>query len=173
MKHTFVLNENIAIAVSTLKNERGERDLTSFELVTTIVEQCHHIACSSAVYAKWSSQDQARRNSGMEIDLSFMALLAQASIVDGKCPWPETGNPPPLSGEDCWSSKLQDDRDFLRLAAHFPSSFLVTTDEPLREDVTDLGLDETYSFQVVSPAEAISLAQQDDAADSRNKEVRA
>ena len=159
MKHTFVLNENIAIAVSTLKNERGEHDLTSFELVTTIVEQCHRIACSSTVYAKWSAQDQARQNSGMEIDLSFMSLLAQASIIDGKCPWPETGDPPPLSGEDSWSSKLQDDRDFLRLAAQFPSSFLVTTDEPLREDVNDLGLDETYTFQVVSPAEAISLAQ--------------
>ena len=158
MKHTFVLNENIAIAVSTLKNERGERDLTSFELVTTIVEKCHRIACSSTVYAKWSAQDQARQNSGMETDLSFMALLAQASIVDGKCPWPETGDPPPLAGEGTWSSKLQDDQDFLRLAAYY-QFFLVTADRRLREDVTDLGLDETYSFQVVSPEEAISLAQ--------------
>jgi hypothetical protein len=39
--------------------------------------------------------------------------------------------------------------------------------------VSRLGLDVEHSFQVLSPEEAISLAQLDDAADSRNKEVRA
>lgn len=168
MKRTFVLNENIAIAVSTLRNERGHHDRTSAELVNAIVANCHRIAWSLALYERWSRQVQTLQNQGSAIAPSFMTLFSQARFVDGKCPWPETGDPPPLSGEESWSSKLRDDRDFLRLAAQFPSSFLVTTDEPLREDVTDLGLDETYTFQVVSPAEAISLAQQDNAADSHN-----
>lgn len=166
MKHTFVLNENIAIAVSTLRNERGQHDRTSAELVNAIVANCHRIAWSLALYERWSRQVQALQNSGTAIDPSFMTLISLAFTVDGKVP--QMGNPPPLPGEDSWSSKLQDDQDFLRLAAQFPSSFLVTTDEPLREDVSDLGLDVKHSFQVVSPAEAISLAQQDDAAESRN-----
>lgn len=157
MKHTFVLNENIVIAVSTLRNERGQPDRTSAELVNAIVANCHRIAWSPALNERWSRQVQVLQNSGMAIDPSFMTLFSQAFTVDGKVP--QTGNPPPLAGEDTWSSKLQDDRDFLRLAAQFPSSFLVTTDEPLREDVNDLGLDETYTFQVVSPEEAIHLAQ--------------
>lgn len=173
MKHTFVLNENIIIAVSTLRNERGQHDRTAAELVNAIVANCHRIAWSPALYERWSRQVQTLQNQGSAIAPSFMTLFSQARFVDGKCPWPEVGDPPPLSGEDCWSSKLQDDRDFLRLAAHFPSSFLVTADEPLREDVTSLSLDETYSFQVLSPDEAISLSQQGDAADSRNKEVPA
>ena len=173
MKHTFVLNENIVIAVSTLRNERGQPDRTSAELVNAIVTNCHRIAWSLAIYERWSRQVQLLQNQGGAIAPSFMTLFSQARFVDGKCPWPETGDPPPLAGEGAWSSKLQDDQDFLRLAAQFPSSFLVTADEPLREDVTDLGLDETYSFQVVSPEEAISLAQQDDAAESHNKEVPA
>ena len=173
MKHTFVLNENIAIAVSTLRNERGQHDRTSAELVNTIVANCHRIAWSLALYERWSRQVQTLQNQGSAIAPSFMTLFSQARFVDGKCPWPEAGDPAPLSGEDSWSSKLQDDQDFLRLAAHVQPSFLVTTDEPLRSDVRRLGLDETHSFQVVSPEEAISLAQLDDAADSRNKEVRA
>ena len=173
MKHTFVLNENIVIAVSTLRNERGERDHTSADLFNAIVANCHRIAWSLALYERWSRQVQALQNQGSAIAPSFMTLFSQARFVDGKCPWPETGDPPPLSGEDCWSTKLQDDRDFLRLAAHFPSSFLVTNDGPLRNDVGRLGLDVEHSFQVLSPEEAIPLAQQDDAADSRNKEVSA
>ena len=173
MKHTFVLNENIVIAVSTLRNERGERDHTSADLFNAIVANCHRVAWSPALNERWSRQVQTLQNQGSAIAPSFMTLFSQARFVDGKCPWPEAGDPAPLSGEDSWSSKLQDDQDFLRLAAHFPSSFLVTADEPLREDVNDLGLDETHSFQVVSPEEAISLAQKDDAAESRNKEVPA
>ncbi len=166
MKHTFVLNENIVIAVSTLRNERGQPDRTSAELVNAIVANCHRIAWSPALNERWSRQVQALQNSGMAIDPSFMTLFSQAFTVDGKVP--QTGNPPPLTGEDSWSSKLQDDQDFLRLAAHVQPSFLVTTDEPLRSDVLRLGLDETYSFQVLSPDEAIPLAQQGDAADSHN-----
>ena len=171
MKHTFVLNENIVIAVSTLRNERGERDHTSADLFNAIVTNCHRVAWSPALNERWSRQVQALQNSGMAIDPSFMTLFSQAFTVEGKVP--QTGNPPPLPGEDSWSSKLQDDRDFLRLAAHLQPSFLVTTDEPLREDVSDLGLAVEHSFQVVSPQEAISLAQQQDATDSTNKEIRA
>ena len=157
MKHTFVLNENIAIAISTLRNERGQHDRTSAELVNAIVANCHRIAWSPALNERWSRQVQALQNSSMAIDPSFMTLFSQAFTVDGKVP--QTGNPPPLSGEDSWSSKLQDDRDFLRLAAHVQPSFLVTTDEPLGNDVRRLGLDVEHSFQVLSPEEAISLAQ--------------
>ncbi len=171
MKHTFVLNENIAITVSTLRNERGELDRTSAELVNAIVANCHRIAWSPTIYGRWSRQVQTLQNQGGAIAPSFMVLFSQAQFVDGKCPWPKTGDPPPLSEEDSWSTKLHDDRDFLRLAAYFPSSFLVTTDAPLRNDVEHLGLDKTHSFRVLSPEDAIPLARQDDAADSRNKEV--
>ena len=165
MKHTFVLNENIAIAVSTLRNERGERDHTCADLFNTIVTNCHRVAWSPALNERWSRQVKALQNSGTAIDPSFMTLISLAFTVDGKVP--QTGNPPPLPGEDSWSSKLQDDQDFLRLAAYH-KCFLVTADRRLREDVTDLGLDEMHSFQVVSPEEATSLAQQQDAYDSHN-----
>ena len=170
MKLTFVLNENIVIAVSTLRNERGKHDSTCAELVSAIVANCHRIAWSTALYGRWSRQVQTLQYQGSAIAPSFMALLSQAFAVDGKVP--QTGNPPSLPGEGSWSTKLQDDQDFLRLAA-FHGCFLVTADRRLKEDVTELGLDETYSFQVVSPEEAISLAQQQNGTASPNKEIRA
>ena len=93
MKHTFVLNENIVIAVSTLKNERGQHDRTSAKLVNAIVANCHRIAWSLALYERWSRQVQTLQNQGSAIAPSFMTLFSQAFTVEGKVP--QTGNPPP------------------------------------------------------------------------------
>lgn len=56
MRHTFVLNENIVIGATTLENERGERDLTCSRLVNSIIGNCHSIAYSLAIYARWSEK---------------------------------------------------------------------------------------------------------------------
>lgn len=69
------------------------------------------------------------------------------------------GNPPLLVDEASWSTKLQDDKDFIRLASYF-RCFLATTDNPLKEEVASLALDTRYSFRVLSPSEALSYAQE-------------
>jgi hypothetical protein len=154
---TFVLNENVAIAATTWENERGERDLTCVRLVQGILgSPQHRLAWSHAVYARWSAQIQRLRAQGNAIEPTFMSLLALVQRDAGKCPVPDGGDPPVLPEEASWSSKLQDDRDFLRLAAYF-QGILATTDEPLQRDVVDLGIDVRYGFQVLFPNECLAL----------------
>lgn len=160
MKHTFVIDENVAIAAATLARPDGERDLTSALLLNRMIANCHRLAWSRLIYARWSRTSQAMRSRHQLVSVSFSSLLAQAMVVTGKCPLPDDGDPPALAEESGWTTKVEDDRDFIRLAAHFGVCFLVTYDGPLRRDIQALGLDIAYGFQVLTPDEALPLASQ-------------
>jgi hypothetical protein len=158
MKHIFVIDENVAIFAATLEGPDGSRDLTSARLLTLMVANCHGFAWSTAINARWSSAAQRLQAARRMLAASFPAVMSQAHTVADKCPCPENGDPPALDGEATWSTKLVDDRDFIRLAAYFGVCFLVTYDAPLRADILALGLDARYGFRVVTPLEAIPFA---------------
>lgn len=161
MRHTFVLDENIVVAITTLENEKGERDLTSANLFTEIIESCHCLGWSRAIYARWCRQIDNLISQRKAIGPSFLALLAQVQRVPDKCFIPDEGDPPALADEHLWSTKMQDDIDFIRLAAYFGFGCLLTTvDDPLIDDLTRLDLDTRYSFSAVRPAEATEFAKQ-------------
>ena len=155
---TFVLDENVVIAASTQRNERDEPDLTCLELVTLVLDpgSAHRLAWSVAVYRRWSRQIQILREQSRAIDPTFMSLFSLVMRDAGRCPSPPGGNPPDLPGESTWGSKLADDCDFIRLAAFF-AGVLATVDEPLRRDITSLGLDSQHGFRVHSPQECLDM----------------
>lgn len=155
---TFVLNENVVIAATTQRNERDEPDLTCIQLVTSIleVERAHQLAWSVAVFRRWSRQIQILRDQQRAIDPTFMSLFSLVMRDAQRCPCPPGGDPPVLSGESTWGTKLADDCDFIRLAAFF-AAVLATADEPLRRDITALGLDTLHGFSVHSPQECLAL----------------
>ena len=158
MKHIFIVDENVAIFAATLEGPDGSRDLTCARLLNLMVANCHGFAWSTAINARWSNAAQRLQASRRMLAPSFPAVMSQAHTVAGKCPCPENGDPPRLDEEVTWSTKLIDDRDFIRLAAYFGACFLVTYDVPLRVDIQTLGLDVRYRFQVITPDEALPLA---------------
>jgi len=157
MKHTFVLDENIAVCANTGQDDRGNPDRTCYTLINLISNNEHFLAWSFDIYDRWLDKENwLRRTKAAIVEPSFLQLVGQLMYSDqGKLPG--GGNPPALVDEDQWSSKLQDDAPFIRLAALF-SSFLATTDEPLRTDLRVTGIAESYAISPVSPQEALRLA---------------
>lgn len=157
MRHTFTLDENIAVCATTRRNVRGESDSTSFQLVNQIVSGIHRLAWSIEVYARWSEKVQWVRDRNEAIEPTFFNTISLAMVDSEKWTQPETGNPAPLPDENDWSTKLLDDAPFIRLAAHF-QSLLATTDEPLQRDTRKFGLEEKYSFRTLLESEALEHA---------------
>jgi hypothetical protein len=153
-----VLDENVVVFASTLTDEKGNRDLACSGLVNRIVAGIHRIAWSIDVYARWSDKVQWLRARGEALDPTFMTLLSQILIDADKCPFPDTGNPPALPGEPQWSTKLLDDKDFVRLAAYF-RCLLATTDAPLQRELRDTGIEAHYGFRSVLLVDALRLAE--------------
>lgn len=157
MRHTFTLDENIAVCATTRKNVRGKPDATSLHLVHRIVSGIHLLTWSADVNARWSEKVQWVRDRGEAIEPSFMSIISLAMVDSEKWVQPETGNPPALPDESEWSTKLLDDAPFIRLEAHF-QSLLATTDETLQRDTGKFGLEGKHSFRTLLESEALDHA---------------
>jgi hypothetical protein len=161
MKHIFIIDENVTIAALTyVRPDTGARDLTSAVLINTMFINCHRFALSTATFARWSAKVQQFRAAGRALNSALTLTMRDAQVMDGKCPQPLHGDPPelPEEAESDWSEPLDDDRDFIRLAAHFTGCFLVTFDMRLREHLERLGLHVKYGFSILTPEEALPLA---------------
>jgi hypothetical protein len=160
MKHTFIIDENVTIAALTYTRPDGERDLVSALLLNTMFTNCHRFALSTATFARWSAKVQEYRLTGRALNAALPPMMGEALVTQDKCPQPTHGDPPelPEESESDWSGPLDDDRDFIRLAAHFSGCFLVTFDLRLRDHVVRLGLHVKYGFQILTPDEALPYA---------------
>lgn len=157
MSNTFVFDENVVVEATTQRSVTGRRDLTSARLVNRVVHGTHRIAWSVSVYARWSSKVERLVTTRQAVSPTFMALFAQVQFDANKCVLPPEGDPPPLPDEHGWSTKLLDDRDFIRLSALF-SGVLTTVDGPLLRDIASYGLDSRYKFLAMVPGAALSYA---------------
>lgn len=158
MKHWFVLDEGVVIWAATLQNPNnpgGDRDVSASVLLLTMIANCHGVALDNAVFARWSAQLDLLQRQNRVVQATIFSLLTQVGFNSDKV-WflPDS---PELQGEDAWSSKLQDDRDFIRLAAQ-SHGVLATHDDPLIRDILSLGLANQHEFGVATVPQAIGLA---------------
>lgn len=152
MKHSFVLDLNIAWFAQTLEDERGEFTLLPLKLVIEIIEQCHRIVFCEAHFRDISRLADDLATAAARRGPDVFALLTSASAIPDKVPVVPT--PPHLSGED----KIpEDDRHLVRLAVR-ERAHLVTADGRLREAVERTRiLDRKAHTRVLNVSEALAL----------------
>jgi hypothetical protein len=151
------LDENVFIFAHTLENERGEADLSSSELVKTIMANCHSFALSSEVFRRYSRKADALRGQGLAIPpgIPVMRLLKEAAVT-GKLSY--ISDPPPVTRE----AELPDDDIPLVRLASAARAILATTDSRLRERLDETGIARENSFEALRPEAALLRAQSTD-----------
>lgn len=153
MTQRFILDENILILAQKEENDSGEKDTTCRQLLDHVIEICHTIVFDPLLWDKHFQQLRTLPPDQPFGPRSVLRLLLLATQVDGKIansyqdamPFPEESTIPQGS---------QDDVPLVRLAVETGAT-LVTTDQPLRDDLNSCGVQETYGLIVLSPDQAL------------------
>ena len=154
MTQRFIVDENILILAQKEENDSGERDTTCRQLLNDIIEICHTIVFDPLLWDKHFHQLRSLPPDQPFGARSILRLLLLATQVDGKIAnsgqnaalFPEEGQIPQGS---------LDDVPLVRLAVETRAT-LVTTDQPLRENLNSCGVQEAYNLKVLSPEEALT-----------------
>lgn len=162
MTSRFILDENVIILAQKQQDDRGVADLTCLRLVQLIIGNHHaFMGVDYSLWRKYHKQLNGLPHHSV-VPPRLLSRLNHAGV-----------GPPNDAGQ--WTYKvtlLPDAPDFreepaiqqhgavdvaiVRLAVA-TRAILVTTDQPLREDLAATGIAEKYSLQVVSPAAALHL----------------
>lgn len=153
MTTRFILDENVVILAQLGTDDRGEASLACLDLMLKIIEICHPIVVDDVLWNKYMDQLHRPRNqdpvSGPGMVRILTEALGRSTKVDG------IGHvAPEFEDEVKIPSGSQDDVFLVRLAVE-TGAILVTTDTPLREDLTNCGVQEAHNLIVVSPEEAL------------------
>ncbi len=155
MTQRFILDENIVILAQKGENERGEKDPTCARLIESIIEICHTMVFDLNLWTKHHRQLSGLRVREPQLGIPVLALFSRARLRPGKLEF-TSRNAPEFPEEDIIPQGSQDDRDIVRLAVECRAA-LVTTDAALRDDLNLCGVQEAYSLQLLSPAEALKI----------------
>ena len=153
MTQRFILDENVFICAQLETNVRGERDGTCLELLQQILEICHPIVFDSVLYEKIQHQLNPPAHQRRGFDSAILRTLGQALARPGKLDYRETA--PPFPEESDIPQGSQDDRFIVRLAVASGAT-LVTSDEPLRDDLASCSIQTRYELNVLSPEDALA-----------------
>ena len=153
MTQRFILDENVFICAHLETNVRGERDGTCLELLQQILEICHPIVFDSVLYEKIQHQLNPPAHQRRGFDSAILRTLGQALARPGKLDYRETA--PPFPEESDIPQGSQDDRFIVRLAVASGAT-LVTSDEPLRDDLASCSIQTRYELNVLSPEDALA-----------------
>lgn len=153
MTERFILDENIVILAQKFENERGEIDPTSRQLIDNIIRICHTIVYDPLLWEKHFEQLKALPSDQPFGPRSLLRQLIAAQQTDGKIEILSTNAAEFLEERDIPQGS-QDDVPMVRLAVETGVT-LITTDTPLREDLSSSGVQEKYNLRVLSPVEAL------------------
>ena len=153
MTRQFILDENVIILAQRKEDPQGNFDATCVNLIDQIIEICHTIVIDISLWGKYQQQLSRIPTVGLGPPNLFH-LIQGARQRDGKLRfWP---NSPPFPEETSIPQGSQDDVPLVRLAVA-TGSILVTTDNPLIEDLQSSGVTDNYQLQVVRPEQALTL----------------
>ena len=155
MTPRFILDENVIILAQKLKNDQGEKDSTCYDLLDQIIKICHPIVVDSILWRKYERQLWLLPANAI-IPPHLAGVLKSPMLPAGKLDFQRDA--PPFDEETDIPQGSQDDVEIVRLAVA-TGAILVTTDQPLINDLATAGIPETYNLQVVSPVEALNLLQ--------------
>lgn len=152
MKYAFVIDLNVMRFAATLKNEKGDQDNSSKQLLVSIIKLCNplFIPCGyESVYIQLLSELRTRNEF---VDSGIFSLWRLLWTTEGKLNYPKE-QPSSLEEEGEFDA---DDTDFVRLLAKIDSGIVfATTDDRLRCRLNELGMTHKYGFNVLRPEHAI------------------
>lgn len=153
MTRRFILDENVIILAHKQEDDHGVPDRTCRDLLERIIDICHPLVLSPWLQDKY--WEQLGRQPAAAPDVPHvLAILASAWRRAGKVD--NQPNSPPFPEETNIPQGSRDDLEIVRLAVA-TSAILVTTDQPLLNDLAATGIAEKYNLQVVSPTDALPL----------------
>ena len=150
MKNVFVLDENIVISMSTLRNEKGNIDYSSGHLLFAIAENCHKVLLTESINVKYQVQyNSLTREGNIHISNAFIHLLNHMMANADKIIWD-------VDTEVDFPECSFDPHDYVYVSlASKRHAILVTSDDKLIKDLTNLSIVEMYNFAAKRPEEAI------------------
>ena len=153
MTQRFILDENVLILAESGENQQGEMDSACLNLFTSIITICHSLVIDHTLWGKYQSQLSPMSLVGNRTGSRVLAILNSASRVSGKLDFGP--NAPPFPEEQTIPQGSQDDVPLVRLAVETRAT-LITTDQPLRDDLNSCGVQGAYNLEVLSPEEALT-----------------
>ena len=153
MTPRFILDENVVILAQQGLDEDGNPNADCLDLISSIIKICHTIVADQTLLEKYLNQLNRPGYTHSTLGPHLLRILSNALTIDGKVvgfghiapSFDEEGAIPPGS---------TDDRYIVRLAVE-SRAILVTTDGPLRDDLRESGIQDTYGLTIVSPDEAL------------------
>ncbi len=153
MTPRFILDENVVICAQTGTDDHGNPSTLCTDLIELIIDICHPIVVDDVLWGKYEDQLYSPRYQDASLGPAIMRDLWNAySIpdkIDGLGRLAET-----FEGEDTIPAGSQDDTYIVRLAVE-SGAILVTTDEALRDDLRECGIEKARDLTIVSPGEAL------------------
>jgi hypothetical protein len=155
MTPRFILDENVMILAQQGLDKYGNTNPACSDLVQQIIEICHTIVVDDVLWDKYVDQlnhpGYHHPNLGPFLIRSLWNALTVSGKVDG------LGHTAPImDDEGSIPSGSQDDAYLVRLAVETGAT-LVTTDEPLQEDLASSGILSKYNLTLVSPEDVLGL----------------
>ena len=159
MKHTFIVDHNVVQFAVAGTNDQEDEDYTCAALINAIAEHCHRVPKTAAIHQRQMSKlDLEARRSSFPL-AGTMANVWRGVLQNAfKSPWIQEADLPDLDAE-CRRLVKDDDHDFLQLAIHQQAP-LITTDGPLQAAIARLGVARQWSWQAISPDEALPIAEE-------------
>ena len=151
MTPRFILDENVIILAQKLENDRGEKDRTCYDLLNQIINP---IVVDSILWRKYMYQ--LGRLSQSAIIPPYLTKVLGEFLSAGKLEFRRDA--PQFAEETDIPPGSQDDVEIVRLAVA-TRAILVTTDQPLINDLATARIPEIYKLQVVLPGNALNLLQ--------------
>lgn len=149
----FILDENVIILAHKQEDDHGVPDRTCRDLLERIIDICHPLILSPWLQDKYWEQLgnlPATSLDSPHVLATLGSVWRRADKVDNQ------PNAPAFPEETAIPQGSQDDVAIVRLAVA-TRAILVTTDQPLREDLAATGIAEKYNLQVHSPDSALHL----------------
>ena len=174
MKRGFLFDLNVIRFVATLKNEKGEEDYSSKQLLVGVINACNPVFVpvgypmkylriwsdlkrrgeflDTGVFTKYGS-----RSSFLQADRDEILTNVNTAITDINTAITDINIAIADIAEVEEMGEYDDDEeDLVRLAAHVDNGIvMVTTDDRLRNKLNELGMPEKYGFKIMRPEDAI------------------
>ena len=159
MKSRYILDENVVIYAQRGLNEYDQPNLDCSYLLDRIADDDGHtLVVDDVLWGKYDDQlynpAHFHTERGPLVRIRLWELMRRIGKIDGL-----GHTAPPFPEEDDIPQGSQDDKFIVRLAVEETGrgTALVTTDRPLREDLSSCGIQARYGLLVVSPNDALGL----------------
>ena len=159
MKTGYIPDENVIILAQIQEDDQGNPDLTCLRLIRKILDTpAARIIVDESIWDKYWEQAQKQQFHSLPRNLLYELSNTDIGKPDPDGSWPHKitllPNAPCFPEETQIPAGSQDDLQFIRLAVHTRAT-LVTTDQPLIQELQAAGITQQYGLSLLTPAQAL------------------